>query len=187
MKIHIDGKEAVSGEQNFLSLRDVFEYHKAQLVGRGLMIYKIEADNGEINPADMAKYAVKELKEVRFSTKTKEQLLKDALKEIVANLPNLARDLTQIITSLRKGDDKKGLEDYLSILPLLNTIIMGLRSVEVGSGENFGIDYPVLIECLKNINQAYENKDYILLADSLEYAFLPWVKKMSDAIMPRLK
>lgn len=187
MKIYIDGKEAVPGGQTFLSLRDSFEYYKAQLAEKGLMIYKIDADNGDINIAELSKYAVKELKEVRFSTKTKEQLLKDALKEIVMNLPSLARDLTQVITALRKGDDKKGLEGYLNILPLLSTIILGLRSVEVGSNEDFGIDYPPLFECLKSINQAYENKDYVLLADSLEYVFLPWVKKMSEAILPRIK
>lgn len=186
MKVYIDGKEAVE-QQGFLSLKDAFEFHKARLSEKGLMIYGIEADNSAINPAELAKYPAKEIKEVRFLTKTKEQLLKDALKEIISNLPSLAKDLTQIIAALRKGDEKTGLEGYLNVLPLLNTIIMGLRAVEVGSGQEFGIDYPTLIDCLKNINQAYENKDYILLADSLEYVFLPWIKKMSEAILPRIK
>lgn len=187
MRVCIDGKEVTAGEKNFLSLKEVFDYHKERLGKENRMIYKIEAENGQLNPADLSKYAVKELKEVSFSTKTKEQLLKDALKEIVSNLPGLAKELSDIISCFRNGDDKKGQELYFKLLPLLNTVLMGLRAVEIGMNDDFKIDYADLSNCLKNINQSFENKDYVFLADSLEHVLLPWLKKMSEVVVPKVK
>jgi hypothetical protein len=187
MKVSIDGKEVAADAHSFLSLKEVFDYHKERLGKENRMIYKIEGESGQLNPAELFKYAVKEVKEVSFSTKTKEQLLKDALKEIVFNLPGLAKELSEVILSFRNGDEKKGQEQYFKILPLLNTVLMGLRAVEIGINEDFKIDYIELSNCLKNINQSFENKDYVFLADSLEYVLLPWLKKMSEAIVPKVK
>ena len=72
-------------------------------------------------------------------------------------------------------------------MPLLNTVILGVRSVELSLKEDFNLDYASLSEGLSKINDAYNNKDYVLFADSLEYLLLPWFKALIDTIVPRAK
>ncbi len=187
MKIIVDNNELCVSLEGMNNLKEVFDYAKSAVTSSEKLIYKIEVDGKEKAPHELAAISPDNVKTMNLCTKPKAQLLQDALKEIIANLPNLARDLKDVVTLLRKGDEKNALEEYIRILPLISTVTTGLRAVELNSGEDYDLDYAALINCLKDINEAYQNRDYTLLADSLEYVFLPWLKDMADRIMLKVK
>jgi hypothetical protein len=187
VRTFIDGKEVTLDASRFGSTREYFAYCKEGFSSGMNMIFKIEVDGKAVSIEDFYSCSLGGVQEVRLYSKPREQLMKDALREIFVSLPGLAKDVSEIIHNLRDGKDKEAIEDYVRIMPLINTVLLGIRSVEVGSNDDFKLDYPTLIDCLKKMGQAHESKDYVLLADSLEYFLLPWLKSAADAIVHKAK
>lgn len=92
------------------------------------------------------------------------------MNEMIDNITYLKESITDIIKVLRIGKVNQGSEMFLKQFSRINSIYAELiEKAEYYKEKEIEIPTEVLVMQLQNLLDAYENKDIIMLADTLEY------------------
>lgn len=97
----------------------------------------------------------------------------------VEYLPKLSRGLTAIAELIRNGNEVVGARFFAQAtegLRWMAGLLTNISLVKASEIEKFGDDLNTLLT-------AWENEDYVLIADLLEYEMAPFVEKANRALL----
>ncbi|WP_425448033.1 hypothetical protein [Dethiothermospora halolimnae] len=110
--------------------------------------------------------------------------MKEVLLGIYNYLNKLEKGIEDIIERYQDGDEGQANRMMVEVIDSMGWIIEGINST--GEIQKEEIEVDKINEHLKEIIMAFENRDYVLLGDLLEYEINPiiddWKKKIKPII-----
>jgi hypothetical protein len=108
-------------------------------------------------------------------------VLQESLLSVTEYLPRMLQAIEEMIGDFRSSDEGKGIGLFLQAIDGLSWI----HDISKGQQDYLEqVEYQVL---LKQLLEALGEKDYVLLADLLEYEITPWLEKYLDYSMELLE
>jgi len=187
--ILIDGKQYDISGQNFENLEQVFD----QVVQDGHLENRIVTDVKvneepftEIYPHQAEDIEMSEVESVEIVTMATEDMAVEITLELYKVVNIMAEGGKHVAELFRQADDAEALETYQDLLEVIRNF---LRMVGVLRDEYSLKDHKEYERNAEELNDMFtemstvlENEDWILLADLLEYEFLPAVEKWKRVI-----
>jgi hypothetical protein len=187
--ITIDGKQYDIGAQNFENLEQVF----AKVVEDGHLEDRIVTDVmvnrepfTEIYPHQAEDIDMSEVDSVEIVTMATEDMAVEITLELYKVVNLMSEGGKRVATLFRQADDAEALETYQDLIDVIRNF---LNMIGILRDEYSLKDHPSYLESAEELNTMFtemsavlENEDWILLADLLEYEFLPAVEKWKKVI-----
>lgn len=187
--IIIDGKQYDIGAQNFENLEQVFD----KMVEDGHLEDRIVTDVminqepfTEIYPHQAEDIDMSEVESVEIVTMTTEDMAVEITLELYKVVNLMSEGGKRVATLFRQADDAEALETYQDLIDVIRNF---LNMIGILRDEYSLKDHPAYLESAEELNSIFtemssvlENEDWILLADLLEYEFLPAVEKWKKVI-----
>ncbi|QGY40864.1 hypothetical protein GM415_12240 [Pseudodesulfovibrio cashew] len=187
--ILIDGKKYDIGSQNFENLEQVF----AKVVEDGHLEDRIVTDVRineepftEIYPHQSEDIEMSEVESIEIITMGTSDMAVEITLELYKVVNIMAEGGKRVAELFRQADDAEALETYQDLLEVIRNF---LRMIGVLRDEYSLKDHKDYERSAEELNDMFtemstvlENEDWILLADLLEYEFLPAVEKWKKVI-----
>ncbi|QJB58076.1 hypothetical protein [Pseudodesulfovibrio sp. zrk46] len=187
--IVIDGKQYEMTGQQPENLEQVFE----MVVGEGALENRIVTDvlvNNEpfteIYPHQAEDIEITEVESVEIKTMATDDMAVEITLELYKVVNIMAEGGKHVAELFRQADDAEALETYQDLLEVIRNF---LRMIGVLRDEYSLKDHKEYERAAEELNDMFsemstvlENEDWILLADLLEYEFLPAVEKWKRVI-----
>ncbi len=187
--IIIDGKQYDIGTQNFENLEQVFTKVVAEghLEDRVVTDVKVnEEPFTEIYPHQSEDISMSEVESVEIVTMATEDMAVEITLELYKVVNLMSEGGKRVAELFRQADDAEALETYQDLIDVIRNFLnmVGVLRDEYSLKDH--ADYVNSAEELNvmftEMNTVLENEDWILLADLLEYEFLPAVEKWKKVI-----
>ncbi|MFA5866023.1 MAG: hypothetical protein WC975_15220 [Phycisphaerae bacterium] len=193
MVISIDGQKYSQTEVKDQTVGDLLVDIRASLADSGRMIVSIVCDGKVLEPDQISavlQEAVEKYLEIDFQTAVPRQLARDSLEACREFLLDIEETVRQIVDHLRQAQVQEAMELMGPMFGRLNDSYRGLQgtfqllkidpeSVELSAG-NAGRFMTGLVEKLRQIKLALENKDYVGLTDLFEYELAPTISEWRE-------
>ncbi|ADU63051.1 MAG: hypothetical protein KUA35_04995 [Pseudodesulfovibrio sp.] len=187
--IVIDGKQYDIGAVNFQNLEQVFN----KVVEDGHLEDRIVTDvllNNEpfteIYPHQSEDIEMSEVQSLEIVTMSAGEMAVEVTLELYKVVNIMAEGGKRVAQLFRQADDSEALDTYQDLLDVIRNF---LRTIGVLRDEYSLKDNAQYTKAAENLNELFtemssvlENEDWILLADLLEYEFLPAVEKWKSVI-----
>jgi|GEM_PF-736505 len=160
----------------------VLEHIGAELFRQGELVVRVELDGENLTGLDREQWSArKDVKELRLETQSPRALLAGSLRVSREWLTPLRTELVGCADRFRLGDDAQAIEGLIRVTEGLRLLFMGVGQIQrlaAGQGllqdaglserlvEDFQAEIPRLLD---EIIQAQERRDWIQVADLLEY------------------
>ncbi len=195
MQISIDGQERSALETRGLTVGEVLTQLKESLATTGRMIVGIVCDGRVVAPDELnavLAVPVEKYTEIDFQTAQPGDLARNSLvacKEVLALIEGNCRE---VVVYLRQAQVQPAMELMGPMFTKLNDAYRGLQgtfqllgidpeSIELSSG-HAGKFMSALVERLREIKNALENRDYVGLADQFEYELEPTILQWQELV-----
>ncbi|NMA73281.1 MAG: motility associated factor glycosyltransferase family protein [Bacteroidales bacterium] len=110
--------------------------------------------------------------------------MQNAIYNIFHNNIQILNDADKSINYLRKQNYNKGLHYYKSMInKIMNVVEELIACIDYFNIVDENINVARINSLLQNILETQENKDFILLADSLELMLIPFIRNLQEIIM----
>ena len=184
MKITVNGRRQPQLEELLAGLDAgaALERAGAEFFRAGELVVRVELDGQDVTGQERKSWTAREdIGEMRVETQTPRALLSASLKVSREWLPPLRAELSGCAGRFRMGEDAGAIEALLRVVEGLRLLFMGVGQIQrlaAGPGaplmpglpadllEEFQAAVPRLLD---EIILAQEGRDWILLADLLEY------------------
>jgi len=187
--IVIDGKQYDFGSQNFENLEQVFikvmeEGHLDDRVVTDVMVN--DEPYTEIYPHQSEDIEMDTVESVEIVTMSADDMAVEITLELYKVVNIMSEGAKQVAELFRQADDAEALDTYQDLLDVIRNFLkmIGVLRDEYSLRDN--ADYEMgakeLNELFGEMSSVLENEDWILLADLLEYEFLPAVEKWKRVI-----
>lgn len=187
--IIIDGKQYDIGSQNFENLEQVFNkvVEDGHLEDRIVTDVKInEEPFTEIYPHQAEDIEMSEIDSVEIVTMATDEMAVEITLELYKVVNIMAEGSKQVAELFRQADDAEALETYQDLIDVMRNF---LNMIAVLRDQYSLVDHPEFLASAEELNTMFaemgsvlENEDWILMADLLEYEFLPAVEKWKRVI-----
>lgn len=187
--LFIDGKKYDLGERNFQNLEQVF----STVMEDGALENRIVTDVlvndepfTEIYPHQAEDIEMSEVESVEIRTMEVNDMAVEITRELYKVVTIMSEGGKRVAELFRQADDAEALETYQDLLDVTRNFLqmVGLLRNEYSLKEH--VQYADAAEELSGLftemSDVLENEDWILLADLLEYEFLPAVEKWKKVI-----
>jgi hypothetical protein len=167
------------------------------LFQEGQLVVGVKVDGLDVTGGDRAEWGRRaDVHELALTTETPRQLVMDSVRVSREWLPPLRVELSACADHFRLGDDAQAIDSLIRVVEGLRLLFVGVGQIqrlltgqksESGARvEEFQTEIPRLLD---EIIAAQEGRDWILLADLLEYdvadQLLGW-EEMCDSILEEL-
>jgi len=115
------------------------------------------------------------------------QLMRDTLEQAVEYLPKLIGGIEVVADRFQTGKEKQAIALFSDVLDGLEWINDAVNLTMPFWDGSIGIDPQVLQEPLKAMAEAWENRDYTLISDILDYEIKPALLQWLNDIKMGLK
>jgi hypothetical protein len=185
----IDGRQADLNVKNFANLEELLEkvsgdtYFKDRVVTDVLLN---DENFSELYPHQAEDIEATEVEKVEIISVPAAQMAVDITRELYKVVTLMEKGGRHVADLFRQADDGEALEIYQDLVDVfrdfLNMISM-LRQ-EYAVSKNLGVEHASqeLSELFSEMIEVQENEDWILLADLLEYEFLPAVSRWKQIV-----
>ena len=187
--IIIDGKQYDIEAQNFENLEQVFSKVVADghLEDRIVTDVKInEEPFTEIYPHQSEDIPMSDVESVEIVTMATEDMAVEITLELYKVVNLMSEGGKRVAELFRQADDAEALETYQDLIDVIRNFLNMIGVLRDEYSLKDYQDYMTSSEELNTIftemNSVTENEDWILLADLLEYEFLPAVEKWKKVI-----
>ncbi len=187
--IVIDGKQYDIGAVNFQNLEQVF----SKVVEDGHLQDRIVTDVmindepfTEIYPHQSEDIEMSDVTSVEIVTMSAGDMAVEVTLELYKVVNIMSEGGKRVASLFRQADDAEALDTYQDLLEVVRNFLrtIGVLRDEYSLGDN--VEYTKsaeeLSELFTEMSSVLENEDWILLADLLEYEFLPAVEKWKKVI-----
>ncbi|WP_319467448.1 hypothetical protein [uncultured Pseudodesulfovibrio sp.] len=187
--IIIDGKQYDIGAQNLENLEEVFdkvvqEGHLEDRIVTDVMLNKEPFT--EIYPHQAEDIEMSEVESLEITTMAADDMAVEITLELYKVVNIMAEGGKRVAELFRQADDAEALETYQDLIEVVRNF---LRMIGVLRDEYSLGDSAIYEKSAEEFNSMFtemssvlENEDWILLADLLEYEFLPAVEKWKQVI-----
>ncbi|EGB14012.1 hypothetical protein DND132_0797 [Pseudodesulfovibrio mercurii] len=187
--IIIDGKQYDIGAQNFENLEQVFnkvveDGHLEDRIVTDVMVNKEPFT--EIYPHQAEDIDMSEVESVEIVTMATEDMAVEITLELYKVVNLMSEGGKRVAALFRQADDAEALETYQDLIDVMRNF---LNMIGILRDEYSLKDHKDYLESAEELNTMFtemstvlENEDWILLADLLEYEFLPAVEKWKKVI-----
>jgi hypothetical protein len=187
--IVIDGKQYEIEAKNYQNLEQIFD----KVVEDGYLQDRIVTDvminnepYTEIYPHQSEDIELSEVQSVEIVTMATGDMAVEITLELYKVVNIMAEGGKRVAALFRQADDAEALETYQDLLEVIRNF---LRTIGVLRDEYSLSDHADYTKAAEELNEMFtemssvlENEDWILLADLLEYEFLPAVEKWKKVI-----
>lgn len=187
--IVIDGKQYDIGPQNFENLEQVF----VKVMEDGHLEDRIVTDVlinnepfSEIYPHQSEDVEMDGVESVEIVTMSADDMAVEITLELYKVVNIMSEGAKQVAGLFRQADDAEALDTYQDLLEVIRNFLkmIGVLRDEYSlkNNEDYEKSAVELNELFTEMSSVLENEDWILLADLLEYEFLPAVEKWKRVI-----
>ena len=184
MRIIVNGERrpALESESAGLDAGALLERAGAALFREGRLVTGVALDGAVVTGQDREAWAARtDVAELRLATQTPRELLAGSLRVSREWLPPLRAELSGCAGRFRMGEDAGAIESLLRVVEGLRLLFSGAGQIQrlaAGLGGTVALGLPAGLlddfhaqvpRLLDEIIQAQERRDWILLADLLEY------------------
>lgn len=148
---------------------------------RDLIMQRVRPLTGKLKQAQAA------LSLAGNAGKVRQRQLREQVARFVGELPVLNAEFRQTATLLQTGEELRGLQSFQEAVTKLQDLIAVLQDVQRLSGLDFNAervdDKPLahwvqdFLDTLKQVVDTFGNRDFVLLADLLEYEMVPRLER----------
>jgi len=187
--IIIDGKQYDIGSNNFENLEQIFNkvIEDGHLEDRIVTDVKVNKEPfTEIYPHQAEDIEMAEIESVEIVTMGTDDMAVEITLELYKVVNIMAEGGKRVADLFRQADDAEALETYQDLIDVIRNF---LNMIGILRDEYSLKDHPEYVESAEEMNSMFtemsnvlENEDWILLADLLEYEFLPAVEKWKRVI-----
>lgn len=110
-----------------------------------------------------------------------EKLIKETLDSCIEYIPKLLKAVSNIVYNMQSGNEGEGISLMPNILEGLQWVIEAVHGMQQ-HGYLINIDIPVMTERLRELQEALEIRDYVLIADIFEYEVSPLLENWLESI-----
>ena len=187
--IVIDGKQYDVGSQNFENLDQIFmkvveDGHLEDRVVTDVMVNN--EPFSEIYPHQAEDIELDTVESVEIVTMSAEEMAVEITLELYKVVNIMSEGAKQVAELFRQADDAEALETYQDLLEVIRNFLrmIGALRDEYSLQDNAEYEKSAtqLNELFTEMSTVLENEDWILLADLLEYEFLPAVEQWKRVI-----
>lgn len=86
----------------------------------------------------------------------------------VEDIKNKIREIQNIVVRLRQNQDNVWIDVNQTMSGIVTLMLEFIEYIKV-NGREEEIPMPVILQQIQNLNEAYNSKDYVMLADVLEH------------------
>lgn len=187
--IVIDGRKSDLDIKNFQNLEQIFN----KVVEKGLLTDRVVTDVlvneepfSEIYPNQAEDIDVGEVNSVEIRTMPTDEMAVSITAELYKVVKLMGDGARGVAGLFRQADDAEALEMYQDLLDVtrdfINMIGVLRGEFKMESQQEFTEASEKLSELFTEMSEVLENEDWILLADLLEYEFLPGVEHWKEVI-----
>ncbi len=187
--IVIDGHESELAVQNFENLEEVFvkimeDGHLENRVVTDVFIN--EEPFSEIYPHQAEDIQTGDINSLEIRSVPVKEMAVDITRELYKVVNLMAEGGKRVSTMFRQADDGEALETYQDLLDVTRSFV-GMIAVlrdqfSLTEHESFKDSAEEFSNLFTEMVEVLENEDWILLADLLEYEFLPAVNKWKKVV-----
>lgn len=178
MPLLVDGKaiEHVNGSLT-LSLHDILE----KLVREGRYIETVTINGQEVTAASVsrASFQCEETDQVEVTTCTLDELVNSTMESSFEMVPKLYRIVEITIAAFRQGRDDEGIENlsaWVSSLQWHADVLGNFIALQPGPSAVHELN-DELQTIVPKLYESWNGKDFVLLADVMEYELAPWLER----------
>lgn len=187
--ILIDGKQYDISEQNFQNLEQVFErvVEEGHLDDRIVTDVKVNNEPfTEIYPHQSEDIEMSDIESIEITTMATNEMAVEITLELYKVVNIMAEGGKRVAELFRQADDAEALDTYQDLLDVIRNFLrmIGVLRDEYSLKDHkeYESNAVELNELFTEMSTVLENEDWILLADLLEYEFLPAVEKWKRVI-----
>ncbi len=181
MKVTVNDREMQFGEN--LSQSEIILQLKSALKENNLIVMEARV-NGVKSSTDLAQLAdLNDIETMALLVGTPRQVINDGLETAVTYLPILRSGLTDAAALFQEGREGEGISKFLEAVPgleWLGQILSGAAmfldsSISQDSFRDSAAGYSKKLE---ELLEGWQNRDYVLIADLLEYELAPFILEL---------
>ncbi|WP_018125570.1 hypothetical protein [Desulfovibrio oxyclinae] len=185
----IDGQKYDLGNHNMDNLEQVFTkvVEEGRLDDRVVTdVYLNEEPFSEIYPNQSEDIELSEVQSIEIKTVPFDTMAVEITRELYKVVNIMAKGAEGVSDLFRRADDAEALESYQDLLDVtrhfLNMVSMLRDEYSLKENPEYNGASELMSELFTEMSDVLENEDWILLADLLEYDFLPAVEKWKKVI-----
>ena len=185
----IDGNKKEMDIRSFENLEQVFDsvLENGFLDGRIVTdVFVNEEPFSEIYPNQSEDIETSEIESLEIKSATTVEMASSITLELYKVVNIMAGGGKQVAELFRQADDAEALELYQDLLDVTRDFLGMLGSLRdqfsLKDSNGFGVVLEEFSSLFTEMTEVLENEDWILLADLLEYEFLPSVEKWKNVI-----
>jgi hypothetical protein len=197
MRIVVNGERRAELESQLSDMEagQVLEQVGAELFRQGQLVVKVELDGQNLTGMDRGQWGHRrDVEELCLETQTPKTLLESSIRVSREWLAPLRTELMGCADRFRLGDDAQAIDGLIRVTEGLRLLFMGMGQIQrlaVGQGlmqdaglpermvEDFQLEIPRLLD---EIIQAQESRDWIQVADLLEYDVMDRLANWEDTM-----
>lgn len=187
--IVIDGQKKEMDVRSFENLEQVFD----NVLEQGFLDNRIVTDVlvndepfSEIYPNQSEDIETSEIESLEIKSASTVEIASSITIELYKVVNIMAGGGKQVAELFRQADDAEALELYQDLLDVTRDFLNMLGSLRdnfsLKDSNGFGVVLEEFSSLFTEMTEVLENEDWILLADLLEYEFLPSVEKWKNVI-----
>lgn len=187
--ILIDGTQSDLAIQDFENLEQII----SEVVDNGHISERIVTDVllnsepfSEIYPHQAEDIGSDEIEKLEITTVPVQQMASDIVQELYKVVKLMAGGGREVAALFRQADDAEALETYQDLLDVTRSFITMIGVIReefsMQDHESFKVATEELSGLFSEMTEVLGNEDWILLADLLEYEFLPAVGRWEKVI-----
>lgn len=189
--IVIDGQNSGLSLNNFGNLEELL----VKVMEDGVLENRIVTDV-RVNEETFSEIYPHQAEDIETSDIEKVEIISMPVEDMAVNMSNelhkviklMAKGATHVAGLFRQADDAEALEVYQDLLDVtrdfLSMISVLRNEFAIENNEAFNTAVEKISDLFTEMSEVMENEDWILLADLLEYDFLPvtgsWEKVITD-------
>ncbi|WP_291322694.1 hypothetical protein [Desulfonatronospira sp.] len=189
--IIIDGRQSDFNVNNFNNLEDLLVKVMEDKILEQRIVTDVLVNNeafSEIYPHQAEDVDTSDIEKVEIKTMDSMSMAINITRELYKVVNLMSKGGFEVAELFRKGEDSRALEMYQDLLSVvrdfMNTITVLKQDFHLADQENLNKGIEKLSELFSEMIEVQESNDWILLADLLEYEFLPlvdaWKKIVSE-------
>ena len=191
--IIVDGQRTPLEVHNFESLEQIIEKVMADTSMQSRIVTDVLVNNeafSEIYPHQAEDMEASYIDRVEIISVHTSEMAQSITRELYKVVSLMATDGRQVADLFRQADDAQALELYSDLLEVnrdfMNMVGVLRNEFVADSSMDFDVSLGDLSALFSEMIEIQENEDWILLADLLEYEYLPLVEK-TKAIVAQLR
>ncbi len=194
MKVIIDGIEDMVSPEGEATVGEFVKNLRNWLKSQGRSFIGITGDTVAVEPRAYGAFAAQPIDQVRvleIVTMDRNQKLVDILTDITGHIPSLTSALGEVVRYIHQAGHEKAFQLFSQCLETLNAV----NDAFAETADLLELDYSEVVvgktsiqEKMKSLAvvigaalESFEQKDYVRLADVLEYDLLPHIAEFEQA------